>query len=126
MILSSARRWSSIRWKRRARVAGGTPGASIVGVASVCKELLDGAAHGLGGGQVGVRELGREGDGRVGRRDERRRGIEELEALAGDEGEDVSGDAERARRLLQDQHAGRLRERREDGLTVERPDGAQV
>ena len=76
-------------------------------------------------GQVGVLELGRERHRRVGRRDEGGRRVEQLEAIARDEREDVARDAARARRLLEDEQARRLAERLEhrvasSGHTVRR------
>src|SRR3990172_3178222 len=126
MIRSSAKRWRSMSRKSSSRVARGTPGAATAGMTSVGKELLQGTAHRLEGRKVRVFELGRERHGRVGRRDEDGRRVEVLEALAGDEGEDLAGDAARARGFLEHEKARGARDRLEHGLAVEGPHGAEV
>src|SRR2546423_1562128 len=107
MIRSSAKRWSSIRRKSSRRSSRGTPGASVQG--SVGKKLLERGPDRRFAGEVRVLELGREGDGRIRRGDERGRRVEQLEALARDEREDLPGDAGGARRLLEHEQARRLR-----------------
>src|SRR3954453_12375447 len=102
-IRSSAWRWRSISRKSSSRVSRGIPGASMHG--SVGKELLERVPDALARWVVGVLELRREGDRRVGRRQERRRRVEQFEALAGDEREDLPGDALRPRGLLDDEQA---------------------